>query len=149
MRCSLVHQSLNQTPAQRGRVIHNMKLYQAIAAQISRRENSAARDNFENERDACDRITEYEKELPRGSGIDSGSKILLAESSPNKIVIQADFHHMDENGFYCGWTEHKIIIRPCLRFGFDLKVTGRDKDGIKDYLADLYHHDMGREIANV
>jgi hypothetical protein len=44
---------------------------------------------------------------------------------------------MDENGYYCGWTEHNIILTP--NFGsFDMRITGKDKNGIKDYLYQLW-----------
>lgn len=77
--------------------------------------------------------------LPNGSGFDAGCKILFPESTPQKIVIQADFHHMDEHGFYDGWTEHKVIVTPCLQWGFKIRVTGRNRNGIKEYISDLFH----------
>ena len=82
--------------------------------------------------------------LPSGSGIDSGSK-LLDNSKPNDIRIQADFHHMDEHGFYCGWTEHTIRVLP--RFdGIDIRISGRNKNMIKEYLGDTYHYCLTRNV---
>lgn len=77
------------------------------------------------------------KLLPHGSGIDAGSQLLREECTPVKIVIKADFHHMNEGGFYDGWTEHKIIITPEFG-GFHMKVTGRDRNMIKDYLHQTF-----------
>lgn len=77
--------------------------------------------------------------LPHGSGIDSGMKFLWDESTGQKLVFTCDFHHMDENGMYDGWTEHKVIITPSFPFGYTMRITGRDRDMIKEYLHDLLH----------
>jgi len=76
--------------------------------------------------------------LPRGSGFDSGCHLDYEVSTPNRIVIQADFHHMNGNGFYTGWTEHTVVITPSLAFGFEVKVTGQNQNLIKDYIADVF-----------
>ena len=36
-------------------------------------------------------------------------------------------------------TEHKIIVTPRLVYGFELRVTGNDRDDIKDYIAEVMH----------
>ncbi len=87
-----------------------------------------------------------EQFMPRGSGIDSGTKIAWDESTPNKLVFTTAFHHMDENGYYDGWTEHKVIVTPSLSMGYDLKITGRDRNDIKDYLAEVYTAALDEEI---
>lgn len=81
--------------------------------------------------------------FPSGSGVDNGTKINWEKTRKDRIVLTAPFHHMDEHGFYCGWTDHEIIITPAFD-GIDLKVTGRDKNGIKDYLADLFYETCTR-----
>lgn len=113
------------------------KVYQAIASAIS----ALPRDWAE------ERLNLIEREyLPSGSGLDAGCQILVDESHKDRIVIQADFHHMNEVGFYDGWTSHKIIVTPSLICGFDLKITGRDKNGIKEYLAQLFEHALEQEF---
>ena len=84
--------------------------------------------------------------LPSGSGFDSGCYIELDESRRDKIVIRCDFHHLNENGFYSGWTTHRAIVTPCLLFGFALRITGKDKDGIKEYIADSMHCALSAKI---
>lgn len=76
--------------------------------------------------------------LPSGSGIDAGTTIDLAASTPDRIVLTMSFHHMNDGGFYDGWTDHTIVVRPSLAFGVDLRVTGRNRNEIKDYLHDVY-----------
>lgn len=77
--------------------------------------------------------------MPHGSGID-GENIALdyKRSKPERLVfINVNFHHMDENGFYDGWTHHEAVVTPSLVHTFRVKITGSDRDQIKDYLYDL------------
>lgn len=76
--------------------------------------------------------------LPSGSGLDRGVKLSIEESRPEKLVFVAPFHHMDENGYYDGWTDHKIIVTPSLMWGHSIRITGQNKNQIKDYLSDLF-----------
>ena len=84
--------------------------------------------------------------LPSGSGIDVGSSINVDESNNKKIVIDTAYHHMNENGMYDGWSDHKIIITPSFISGFDIRVTGRNMKGIKEYLIDLFHYVLSKEV---
>lgn len=81
---------------------------------------------------------------PSGSGVDNGTR--LAGSTSNRLCLDVSFHHMDEHGCYCGWTNHKIIVRPDLSFGFDIHVTGPDKNQIKSYLGELYTDWLNEEV---
>lgn len=84
--------------------------------------------------------------MPSGSGIDSGTKIDWEQSTPLRLVFNTAFHHMDEMGGYDGWTEHKVIVTPSLTCAFDLKVTGRDRNEIKDYLGEVFNSALSEEI---
>lgn len=84
--------------------------------------------------------------LPHGSGIDMGSKIDREASSLDKVVILLSYHHMDENGFYDGWTEHKVVVKPSFISDYvDITITGRNKNFIKEYLGDLYYYELLKE----
>jgi len=83
-------------------------------------------------------LDDIEDELPSGSGIDQGTKVDRERSTADKIILFTSFHHMSEHGYYDGWTEHAIIIRPSLLYGFTVDVKGRDRNDIKDYLGDVY-----------
>jgi len=85
-----------------------------------------------------DYINECLEILPSGSGIDNGVKLDLNLSSPEKIVFTLGFHHLHENGYYDGWTEHKVIIVPSLQHRYNLKITGKDRNFTKDYLHNLF-----------
>ena len=82
--------------------------------------------------------------LPSGSGIDNGTKIDLEKSRANKIVLTFSFHHMDEHGGYCGWSDYKAVLRPGWH-GVELEIFGKDKNGILDYLHDTFRHQIVNE----
>ena len=85
------------------------------------------------------------KELPKGSGFDIGTKI-DEKSSRNKIILNTAFHFMDENGFYDGWEDYQIIVTPDLLYGFNIKIKGKDRQDIKDYIAEEFHYVLSKEI---
>lgn len=86
------------------------------------------------------------KHLPHGSGLDGPVGLLQHDSKPDRLVFTSDFHHMDEHGGYDGWTEHRVIVTPSLAYGFDLRVTGRDRNSIKDYLHDVWNHALAQGV---
>lgn len=75
--------------------------------------------------------------FPSGSGIDSGTELWEPNCTADKLVLFCSYHHMNDNGMYDGWTEHKIIITPDWG-GINVKVTGRDRNNIKDYLIGVF-----------
>lgn len=79
---------------------------------------------------------------PRGSGFDNGTTLDLDASHATKLVFITSFHHMDEHGGYDGWTEHKVVATPAF-YGFDTRVTGRDRNQIKEYIGDVFHTWLG------
>lgn len=85
--------------------------------------------------------------LPSGSSFDSGTKLLEdGFSGPEKLIFQADYHHMNESGMYDGWSEHTVILTPSLQHGFNLRVTGRDRDNIKEYIEEVFYLALSEEI---
>ena len=118
-----------------------MKLYQKFATELSRLDSNRP----EICEDAEYRIESLTQSLPSGSGFDSGTEFLANESSDNKLVFRTEFHHANEHG-YLRWTEHKVVITPDLRFGFDVRVTGRDYRDIKDYIAEVFTYALDSEV---
>jgi len=84
-----------------------------------------------------DRINELLKILPSGSGIDQGIKFDWEESKKEKLIFTFGYHHM-KDGYYSGWTEHKLILTPSFFGGYDMKITGINRNMIKDYLYDAF-----------
>jgi hypothetical protein len=85
--------------------------------------------------------------LPSGSGFDSGTQIDLDKSTGDKLLVSTSFHHMNEGGHYDGWTEHVITVTPAFD-GFNLRIGGRDRNDIKDYIGDSFHHDLSTTIPH-
>ena len=126
-----------------------MKLYEKLAHLVNALDNCAKRNppNAELANTHADTIEQLVKDMmPSGSGIDAGTKLDLDASTGSKVVFTFGFHHMTDGGYYDGWTEHKAIVTPCLMFGFNLKITGRDRNMIKDYLHETYHYALTREV---
>lgn len=83
--------------------------------------------------------------LPHGSGIDNGCQINVEKSTSDKVVIRTSFHHMDENGGYDGWTNHTLTIKPGFQ-GISMNISGSDRNGIKDYLFEIFESALTEEI---
>jgi hypothetical protein len=78
---------------------------------------------------------------PSGSGLDSGVKLVgvrVHDGDCVSFTFQADFHHMNDNGYYDGWTEHTVRVTPAFS-GISLRVTGRDRNDIKSYIHETMH----------
>lgn len=83
-------------------------------------------------------VTLTREYMPSGSGFDNGTHIYLRECQNDKLVFMVSFHHMDENGYYDGWTEHKIVVTPSLVHGLNIRITGPNRNDIKEYLAEAF-----------
>jgi hypothetical protein len=87
-----------------------------------------------------------EKELlPSGSGFDNGTKLDRERSHAEKLVLTTAFHHMDEGGGYAGWTEHEVIVTPGFN-GIRLRITGRNRNDIKEYISQAFYEALTRDI---
>lgn len=115
------------------RVLGRMVAWQPPAGQFS-----------EQRKREIDRLVDL---LPSGSGVDNGTSIDLDRSKPDRIVLTCSFHHMNDVGMYDGWTDHEIIVTPSLGFEYEIRVTGRNRNEIKDYLSDLYREAL-REMVD-
>jgi len=83
--------------------------------------------------------------LPSGSGIDNGTTVHEISTTPERITLSCSFHHMNDQGSYDGWTEHRIYVTPSFS-GLNVRVTGRDRNDIKDYLGEIYMHCMTERV---
>lgn len=82
--------------------------------------------------------------LPSGSGIDSGCTVVLSTPA-DRVCINVPFHCMNPDGYYDGWRDYMVTARPAFD-GITVTVTGRDYNGTKDYLGELFHEVLTREI---
>ena len=88
-----------------------------------------------------------DKEFPSGAGFDNGTKIDWDKCRSNRIVLHVGFHHMDQHGYYCGWTEHDIVITADFYWGYNMRITGPNKNDIKSYISDTFEHILMKEIC--
>ena len=126
----------------------NAKLVERFASLLLAVENCRKAGNSEWEKrhtETLDRLAV--RFLPSGSGFDAGSSLMFSESTPERLVFATSFHHMTEHGMYDGWTTHKVVVTPSLAFGFKLRVTGRDRNDIKDYIAEAFQDALSRETS--
>ena len=82
-------------------------------------------------------IAKLQAELPHGSGLDGKVEFILDKCNSRRVVIFVEFHHM-KHGYYVGCTDHEIIVT-ATHCGPEIRVTGKDRNGIKDYLAELFY----------
>ncbi len=80
--------------------------------------------------------------MPSGSGFDTETTFDFDRSKRDRLVFNTSFHHMNANGHYDGWSEHDVIITPSLArdCGFYIRVTGRNRNEIKDYIGDVFQN---------
>jgi hypothetical protein len=123
------------------------KVYQVLASSIQARRNSIENDNSEWVFKHGEMIRQIVKDLlPSGAGIDSGTKIDLDASHGERLILTCGYHHMNDGGFYDGWTEHKIIVTPSFS-GLNIRITGRDRNQIKDHLYETFDYSLTRPIV--
>lgn len=128
----------------------NKQLYARIASTIGARANCAQKMDTHAEWFGrhSDKLREIERnELPSGSGFDSGTVIDLDASTDNKLVFTTAFHHMNDHG-YTRWTHHTVTVRPSFVHTLDIHISGRDYNGIKEYIAEVFDHALRQEAQS-
>ena len=115
-----------------------------IARTIQARQTSIERNNQEWITNHTKKLDEYNLLLPSGSGLDVGCNIDYDNSTFERVVICTAFHHMDENGYYNGWTDHRIIVKPEFD-GIKIIISGKDRDH-KDYLHEVFENCLMSEM---
>ena len=119
---------------------------QAIDTTLQALRNCERSGNTEWHQRWSDRLDWIEREiLPSGSGINNGTTI--NRDRKDGIVLNTSFHHMDDNGYYDGWTDHVVHVTPSFT-GINITVTGPNKNDIREYLADTFHHVLTSDIAD-
>lgn len=131
-----------------------MNVYQAIAQALQARETCIKEGRTEQAERWEERLKKLEEYLPSGSGFDTGESINLEESRQNMIIIDGEFHVMNENGFYDGYAEYNIVVIPSLSYGCEVKLVGssywqkrKSYDGLKDYIETTYWEALNQKIT--
>ena len=90
------------------------------------------------------------KHFPHGSGFDSKPEFSFDLSAYNKWIIFQSYHHMNDNGYYCGWSHFKIIVTPCFVGGFEIKIIAKhsSRECSKRFNNDDYFYEVYYECLN-
>ena len=80
-----------------------------------------------------------DKHFPSGSGFNSGVTFDLDKSSSNKLVFNTSYTHFDQYGYNDGTTDHTITVTPDFAYNMHIAVTGKNKNGIKEYISQVFH----------
>lgn len=118
-------------------------LYQVLASRINAMQNCQKASNGEwldKHEEAIKKLVE--DNFPHGSGIDGGyGEFDYGRCTDKKLVFHSEYHYMNENGYYDGWYDFKVIVEASLMFGFnvDVKIGRRMKNyGVDEYLCEIY-----------
>ena len=144
------------------------QLYKHIASLIQAIESCERSGNVEwNEKHRVTLEQLGKNHLPSGSGIDNGVWIDRSNSTPDKLIFEFAFHHMNDAGMYCGWTDHFAIVTPSLSllYNFHIEFTGMElevekywdeendkplsvtvEDDLGDYLHNIFSHALETEV---
>lgn len=115
-------------------------LFERMSALLIQRQNCMEKDNQEWLQRSTETLLRLVKEyMPSGAGFDSGTTIDLDKSNGEKLVFHTSFHHMNDGGYYDGWTEHTVTVKPSLFDKFTLSISGRDRNQIKDHIHDAFY----------
>jgi hypothetical protein len=85
--------------------------------------------------------------LPHGAGFDAGTSLDESQSHADKVIFHTSFHHMNDAGYYDGWTEHTVTVTPSLIHGINLRVSGRNRNEIKDHIAESFDYILRSDVT--
>lgn len=86
--------------------------------------------------------------LPNNSGCDV-TVFDFDESRVDRLIFMREFHHADFLGRDDGWTSHRIIVTPSLARGFDVTVTGRNRNDVRAHLFRTYSHALAQSLPDL
>jgi len=114
--------------------------YSSIANALVAYQNCTAAGNYQMAEKWKRYIKYMVKEYaPSGSGFDNGTRFDIDASTQDKLIFETAYHHMNDVGYYVGWTEHTVIVAPSFVYGVDIRVSGKNHNDIKDYIHDTFY----------
>jgi hypothetical protein len=126
---------------------YRTQLYRKLAQTLDARTRCFATGNDEWSDKHTETIRDLvDKFMPSGSGWDSGTQFDWKQSTPEKLVFFGSFHHMNDAGYYDGWTEHTITVRPSLQFEITLSISGRNRNDIKEHLHEQFESALTQDV---
>ena len=126
-----------------------MKVYQQLARLVDWNPTGEYLDS-KNKR-VEDLVKNY---LPSGSGFD-GDISIDEKSTDEKIIIRVEYHHMDINGFYDGWSTFKVIITASMAYNYCMQVKGESvvrkyfyHVGFDDFVISVFRDCLDKEMKD-
>lgn len=122
-------------------------LYQILFSTFEAWDVCRGRPNVEWQRKHKDRLESLVKNhLPSGGGWDCGtnSDWDAWRRKPETMVFRGSFHHMNAAGYYCGWSDHTITVKPSFS-GITIQISGTDRDNIKEYIHEVFHEALTQQ----
>jgi hypothetical protein len=114
-------------------------LYNSPASKIAAIENCRTSGNIEEiARHTAAILYLVERYMQADAGIEHGTCIDFSNSNQNHIVFDTRFDHTPEGSYSACWTRHKVIVTPALVCDFDIRITGRDRNGVKEDLREMF-----------
>lgn len=126
-----------------------MKLYQKLSHVLAAYHNAIAANNTEWIANHSETIDRLQTLMPSGSGFDAGTTLDINRSSAEKLIFDSAYHHMDANGYYDGWSDLTITVKPSLQFEVNIKITGlrrKNRHDI-DYMMDTFYEALNTETT--
>lgn len=122
-------------------------VYAALSSALQAHINCCEGHGTEEWAQRWENVIEYimKHHFPSGSGFDEGTSFDWERSTPQTLVFKTSFHHMNENGYYDGWTVHLVRVRPCFD-GVSITISGKDRNFIKELIADRFYQLVSDEI---
>lgn len=121
-------------------------LYQRIAQILEAIHNCDNAGWIDNHHQTLHRLAE--EYLPYGSGFIAPTTIVVEDSTPNRIVLYAEYQHTNDCGVSTGITAHTITIRPSLSSGYIISsITGRNKNDIKSYIRECISNALDTQVS--
>lgn len=112
-------------------------LYRELVLTINAQKTCIKKGNNEWVEKHQDTIDKLMNSAPSGSGIDCGTTLEFEQCTDNKLVFSFSYHHMDQNGMYCGWSENILTVTPSLLFeidlDFEIDLSGADVESLIGY----------------
>ena len=124
----------------------NKPLYQIIASLVTARHNCERTGNGEWQSRHYRRLNKIVSDhMPSGNGLNNGMSIDANQSNEDKLIFRTSYQHMNDAGYYDGWTDHNVTVRASLLNEITIYISGRDRNNIKEYLHDVFFNALTTE----
>ena len=123
-----------------------MKTYKQLANTLLAKRNCKKHKNDEWFIRHGARIDQIMETAPSGSGFDDGTQ-LDEKSIPERLVFTFGYHHMNELGYYEGWTHHDVIVTGSLVFGFMMRILDTESEEDLDHFHEVFESWLSAEAV--